>query len=165
MKTALIDQEDNIRKDESPKAVSGKKIELTLISLFLTAFIIMIAVQAVMLNPNMRPIFFYENVEGSQLSSEVTLFVPCKMELRLTNMGHCEDLKVLVNGLEVASFQEKAIMLDLKDADVVELDGNAVQVRAQVEISAVSMNIKELLGKRIDVTDGIISVAAMNTDK
>ena len=56
-------------------------------------------------------------------------------------------------------------MLDLKDTDVVELDANAVQVTAQVEISAVSMNIKGLLGKRIVVTNGIISVARVNTDK
>ena len=165
MKAALTNHEDNTRKEGNPKAASGKKIELLLISLFLTAFVILVAVQAVMLNPDMRPIFYYEKVEGSPLNKEMTLFSPCRMELRLTNMGQCRDLKVLVNGLEVDSFKGKEVMLDLKDEDVVQLDCNAVQVSAQVEISAVSMNIKDLLGKRIDVTDGIISVAAVNTDK
>lgn len=165
MKAALFDQKDNTGNDGKPEVISGKRIDAVLISLFFTVFIVLITVQAVMFSPDMRSMFFNENIEGSPLNREVTLFVPCKMELRLINMGHCKDLKVLVNGLEVDSFQEKKVMLDLKDTDVVELDANAVQVTAQVEISAVSMNIKGLLGKRIVVTNGIISVARVNTDK
>ncbi len=165
MKAALFGQKNNKRNEEKQGARSGKKIEMVLISLFLTFFIIMITVQTVMFHPDIKSMFFLEKVEGSPLNSEMALFIPCKMELRLINMGYCKDLKVLVNGIEIDSFQEKSVMLDLKDGDVVELDGNAVHVTAQVEISAVSMNIKELLGKRIVVTDGIISVAAVSIDK
>ncbi len=162
MKAALFGHKDNKRNDEKPSVVSRNKIDLVLISLFITFFIILIIVQMVLFHPDIKAMFFNESIEGSPLDSEVTLYNPCKMELRLINMGYCKDLKVLVNGAEIYSFEEKSLVLDLKDGDVVELDGNAVQVTAQVEISAVSMNIRELLGKRIVVTDGIISVAAVN---
>ena len=112
-----------------------------------------------MIHPGIKSVFFYEQIEGSPLSPEVYLYVPCKMELRLVNMGQCPDLKVLVNGEEVDFFSGRTVRLDLKDGDVVQLDGCNVPVQAQVQISAVSQNITGLLGKSVVVKDGIITVA------
>lgn len=130
-----------------------------LIGFSFTVFFILIAVQAAMIHPGIKSVFFYEKIEGSPLSSEVYLYVPCKMELQLVNMGQCPDLKVLVNGEEEGFFTGKTVLLDLKDGDVVQLDGCNVPVQAQVQISAVSQNIAGLLGKSVVVKDGIISVA------
>lgn len=130
-----------------------------LIGFCFAVFFILIAVQAAMIHPGIRSVFFYEQIEGSPLLSEVFLYVPCKMELSLVNMGQCPDLKVLVNGEEEDFFMEKTVLLDLKDGDVVQLDGCNVPVQAQVQISAVSQNITGLLGKSVVVRDGIITVA------
>lgn len=130
-----------------------------LIGFCFTVFFILISVQAAMVHPGIKSVFFYEQIEGSPLSSEVYLYEPCKMELRLVNMGQCPDLKVLVNGEEEDFFIGKTVLLDLKDGDVVQLDGCNVPVQAQVQISAVSQNITGLLGKSVVVTDGIITVA------
>jgi len=139
--------------------------ERLLIGLCLTVFLILIAVQTAMIHPGIKSVFFYEQIEGSPLSPEVYLYVPCKMELRLVNMGQCPDLKVLVNGEEEDSFMGKTVLLDLKDGDVVQLDGCNVPVQAQVQISAVSLNIKELLGKSVVVRNGILTVANISASE
>ncbi len=133
--------------------------ERFLIWFSLAVFLVLIAVQAAMIHPGIKSVFFYEQIDGSPLSSEVYLYVPCKMELQLVNMGQCPALKVLVNGEEEDFFKGKTVLLDLKDGDVVQLDGCNVPVQAQVQISAVSQNITGLLGKRFVVTNGIIAVA------
>jgi 2-C-methyl-D-erythritol 4-phosphate cytidylyltransferase len=83
------------------------------------------------------------------------------MELSLTNMDECPELKILVNGGTVDSFQGKSVLLDLKDGDVVELDASEVLVLPAVRISAASRNIEDLLGKKIDAAGGIVPVATV----
>lgn len=168
MKLLLFYQGNNAERSEKDSKTNklqksgGKRFENFLICIGFAVLFIMIAVQAAMVLPGTRTAFFHEKMEGNPLSAEVYLFVPCKMELQLTNMGQCLDLKVLVNGEERDSFREKSLLLELKDGDVVQLDGSNVPVLAQVQISAVSRNISELLGKAVVVTDGIITVASIN---
>jgi len=139
--------------------------ERLLIGFSFAVFFILVAVQAAMTHPGIKSVFFYEQIEGSPLSSEVYLYAPCKMELRLVNMGQCPELKVLVNGDEVDFFTGKTVMLDLKDGDIVQLDGCNVPVQAQVQISAVSRNITSLLGKSVVVKNGILTIANISASE
>jgi len=125
-------------------------------------FFLMIAVQVAMMHPAIKSVFFYEQIEGSPLSAEVCFFNSCKMELMLTNLSKCPDMKVLVNGEQRGSFEDRTVLLDLKDGDVVQLDGCNVPVLAQVQISAVSRRNQNLLGKKVAVSGGIITVATVN---
>jgi len=131
------------------------------------ACIIMLAVlvisQAVLSVPSVRTAFFNEGADGDPLGSEAYIFVLCRMELSLTNMDECPELKILVNGGTVDSFQGKSVLLDLKDGDVVELDASEVLVLPSVRISAASRNIEDLLGKKIDAAGGIVPVATVKT--
>lgn len=53
--------------------------------------------------------------------------------------------------------------MELKDGDTVELDASSVLVLAMVQISAVSENISDTLGKTISVSDGITLVTKVKT--
>lgn len=171
MKISLFNQAGKDEKSEEeknenkPQKTAIKRFENSLIYIGFSVLFIMIAAQAAMVYPGIRTAFFYEQMEGNPLSAEVFLFVPCKMELSLTNMGQCLDMKVMVNGEERDSFREKSLLLDLKDGDVVQLDGTNVPVLAQVQISAVSRNISGLLGKTVVVTEGIITVANISVSE
>lgn len=170
MMISLFNQANEAIKSEEEKNTDKlqktgiKRFENSLIYIGFSVLFIMIAAQAVMVYPGIRAAFFNDQMEGNPLSAEVFLFVPCKMELTLTNMGQCLDLKVLVNGEEKDFFREKSLLLELKDGDVVQLDGTNVPVLAEVQISAVSRNISGLLGKTVVVTDGIITVANISTE-
>jgi hypothetical protein len=128
----------------------------------MTLLIFMIAVQTAMADPRLRPLAFHENYDGVSLGKEAYLFTPCKMVLKLINMEECPDLKVLVNGVERYSFKEREVALDLKDGDVIELDAGKVVVLAKVRINAVSLNIKNLLGRTVQASHGIVHVATVN---
>lgn len=137
-------------------------IENFFICIGFAAFFMLIAVQVAMIHPAIKSAFFYEQIEGSPLSAEVCFFDTCKMELMLTNLSKCPDMKVLVNGEQKDSFEGRTVLLDLKDGDVVQLDGCNVPVLAQVQISAVSRKNQNLLGKKVFVSKGIITVATVN---
>jgi hypothetical protein len=104
------------------------------------------------------------DIAGEPLGVEAFLFKTCKMELRLTNIENCPDLKVLVNGQERDSFKNRTVLLELKDGDVVELDSSLILAPANVQINAVSRNIGSLLGNSVMVTDGIVLIAYVNTN-
>lgn len=141
-----------------------KRLEGFLFRICLAVFMIMLGVQISFISPGIRSIFFNDYTEGYPLESEAYLFIPCKMELKLTNMGFCPELKVLVNGVEADSFRNQTVLLNIKDGDIVELDSNKVLVAAEVKISAVSQNISGLLGRTFTVKNGIETIAVINTD-
>jgi len=138
------------------------RFDRLLINAFFAAFVILVVVQAFNLwfrvsMPDPGSSFY----EGEPLTQEVYLYTPCKMELKLTNIDSCPELKVLVNGEEYARFYDKTVLLELKEGDVVELDASEILVIAEVQVSGVSENRKEHLGKNFVVSDGITFVARM----
>ena len=166
MKIALLNRLNNDKNDIVKKKTWEEWFEGLLFKAFMIVFIIMLFVQTASFNTSVQSTVLHNyNIEGEPLKEEVYLFVPCKMELKLTNIESCQDLKVLVNGVERESFTGKTVLLDLKDGDIVELDASYILVMANVQISAVSKNISGLLGKTVSVTDGIVLVARVKTIK
>jgi len=162
MKEGLL-REEPVKKSEKEKLKSAfEKFDYLLINVFIAAFIFLIIAQIANLRfhaiePDTGSSFY----EGEPLMEEVYLYSPCKMELKLTNIESCSELKVLVNGDEYCRFDNKTVLLDLKDGDVVELDASEILVIAEVQISGVSENKKEHLGKNFIVSEGITLVAKM----
>ncbi len=139
-----------------------EKFDYFLINAFIAAFIFLIITQIVNLRFHaMQSDTDNSFYEGEPLMEEVYLYTPCKMELKLINIDSCPELKVLVNGDEYARFNNKTVLLDLKDGDIVELDASEILVIADVQISGVSENKKEHLGKNFVVSDGITLIAKM----
>ena len=162
MKTALFGQRIGNKAEKTETQTISEKIERLLLRTVLTVFMLLVAVQIALLNPSVRNATANDPIEGELLGTEVFLYVPCKMELKLMNIDNCPDLKVLVNGAERDAFEDNSVLLDLKDGDVVELDASTVLVVARVQVSAVSENIADILGKTISVTDGISLVAKIH---
>lgn len=131
-------------------------IELILKKACVIALAVLVISQAVLSMPSVRSTFFNEGADGEPLGSEAYVFVPCRLELSLTNMDACPELKILVNGEAVDSFQGKKVLLDIKDGDVVEFDASEVLVLPAVQISAASRNIEYLLGKTVKAAGGIV---------
>lgn len=142
------------------------RLEHFLLKAAVIAIILLIVVQAAFLNSGLKTILSDGNrLEGKILKEEEYLFVPCKMELKLLNLENCPDLDVLVNGEKCDSFEGKTVLLELKEGDLVELDAGSVLVEAIVQVSAVSSNISDILGKTFTVSDGINPVAMMKPGK
>jgi len=140
--------------------------EWIILNVFLTLFIIMIASQIALFMPSVRSsILESYYIEGEPLTGQAYLFVPCRMELRLIDVDSCPELKVLVNGAEKCAFEENTVLLELKDGDIVELDAAYLFKPVEVQISAVTENLKGLLGKKITAIDGITTVAKIKASK
>lgn len=164
MKAAVFGQRGEGKIHKIVKMAREEKFEWFMFKAFLICFFALIAAQTVLLNPSVRSSALeHYYIEGEPLKEEAYLFVPCKMELHLINTDSCADLKVLVNGEEKAAFEGDTVLLELKNGDVVELDASSVLVLATVQVSAVSENIKSILGKTITVSDGITLVTRVQT--
>lgn len=163
------------RKITDNTNIAGKKkkaeerFEYLILRLFLTAFTILIAVQAALLSP-FRGIVLSEKYsdnyfEGELLKKEAYFFVPVKMELKLTNIETCPELMVLVNGTERESFNKSTVLLELKDGDVVELDASMVLTKANVQVSTFGESGARIPLNAMSVTDGITLVAKVKTSR
>jgi len=163
MKPVINEQTDSRIKTEKTRQETADKVEAILKAAFLAAFALLITVQVILTLPGARNSINKEAVDGEPLGKQVYLVEPCKMELRLVNMEYCPELKVLVNGDEADAFSTDTVLLELSDGDVVELDASKMLLSARVQVSAVSRNIKHLLGITVDAADGIVPVAVVNT--
>jgi hypothetical protein len=157
-----LNQNTDEKVHKSDKKFSDR-FEGFLLKAVITAVLFLVAVQAAFFNPVFKTSISNGNkLEGELLKGEAYFFIPCKMELKLINIDYCPDLEVLINGEKSAAFNDKTVMLELKDGDVVELDAGSVLEEAVVQVSAVSSNISGFLGKTMSVTDGINLVALVN---
>lgn len=101
------------------------------------------------------------NIEGVPLEHQAYIFDPCTLELSLINKDSSRNLSVLVNGTETAVFNKRNIILSLKEGDVVELDASGLVEAVTVQAVYTSENIKSLLGKEVNVFDGIVRFAVI----
>lgn len=154
---------DTKRDKEKKEKSSLHSMEILLKRACVIILALLTISQAVLSLPSVRTAFFFEGTDGDPLGSEAYVFTPCKMELSLTDMGECPELKILVNGEIADTFQGKSVLLDLKNGDVVELDASDVLVLPTVKISAASRNIEAVLGKSITAAGGLVPVATVNT--
>lgn len=138
---------------------AAEGVERLLMLIFFTSFILLVLSQAALTDPSIRAAFNRDASDGAVLGSEAYLFEPCKMELKLYNAEYCPELRVMVNGDEREAFWSDTILLELKKGDVVELDASKLLISADIQITAVSGNISELLGKSYTVSGGIVKVA------
>lgn len=149
-----------VKKDGSRFA--GRKnaafpVERVLFSLFILTFFIMVIAQTVLVTPSLRTFFSVDDQnEGTPLGLEEFLYKEGELGLELVGMDSNTELKILVNGNEVAVFTEKILYIPVRDGDVVEIDGNALQQQEEVRILSKSDNITtSCVGKSVRLEKGI----------
>lgn len=129
------------------------KLERVLFTAFFITFIVMIFVQAAMINPSIRTFITSTNeYEGAPLGVEEYLYSQGELGLKLVNAESNDNLKVLVNGDQVAAFTSRGVSLKVKNGDVVEIDGSNVDVDSVVGIVSKSANITtDCVNKTVNV--------------
>lgn len=128
-------------------------IERFLFNAFLAVFVILLGVQAALLNPAIRTaVTVEEGLEGLPLGTEEYLYNQGSMEIRLENAESNPSVKVLVNGEERADFDTYSVILNVIEGDVVEIDASEAAGSVEVTVSALSGNFdQEYLNRTFQV--------------
>ncbi|HHV28881.1 hypothetical protein [Acetivibrio mesophilus] len=127
---------------------------------FIILFAALVLVQAALMNPTARTFLVNDTgLEGSPLQFEEYLYSEGEISIALCSADVNEDLKLLINGDEVAAFSENIINLKVKEGDVVSVDGSVTE-EVEVAIVSASDNIKlDNIGKRIRVNSEVKQLA------
>jgi len=136
-------------------------IEKLLFLGFIMVFLVLILVQAALTSPTLRTFLVTDDkYEGTPLGVEETIYEEGKIELDLTS-GNCSpDIKILVNGEEIADFTKSHIGLTVKNGDIVEIDDSIAKVNIEVAISSISTNINQNgLNRVTSISKGINRIA------
>jgi len=136
---------------------TGYRIEKILYITFIVTFFLMVVVQAAILNPDIRTFLaINDELEGAPLSAEEFLYNKGTLVLKLSYGEINENLKVLVNGDEVARFNTGSISINVKDGDIVEIDASEVQDDTEVIVASQSDNInRDSYNMRVTVNSNI----------
>lgn len=111
---------------------------------FFVIFLVLIMVQAAIFIPSTKPaVIDNEALMGEPIGKEEFLYKEGAMVLTLVNFENYPALKVLVNGVEKASFLGKTVNINVLDGDVVELDGSGTNASSTVKVSSTSPNLDE----------------------
>jgi hypothetical protein len=146
----------NIRKHDKKKKFKVNVERLFFFSLII-AFTLLIMAQTALMSPSIRAFFITSNLdEGTSLTADTYLYKKGVVTLKLQNMNSNRLLNVLVNGDVVGVFKNKTMELNVKDGDVVELDGSALKTSVDVKIVPKSDNILETcVNKELTIRSGV----------
>lgn len=135
-------------------------IERMLFFLFITTFSLLVIVQAALTNPSVRTFLTSENeLEGAPMEVEEFLYSEGTVSLKLMDKEADPDMRVLVNGETVAVFNTNIVEVDVKDGDVVEVDGSSSFNEVEVEIVDKSANVAtECVGETVNIKSNIKKV-------
>jgi hypothetical protein len=157
MKVLIFNYKDKRRDKKSNRPVNFERF---LFKAFLIVFVLLLGVQAALLNPAIKSsITKQESIEGAPLGVEEYLYNFGTIEMELLDEDSIPALKILVNGEEKACFDTKNIRLDVIEGDIIEIDGSAVNDNVKVAISSVSTNInKEYVGKIFQIDGNVQNI-------
>lgn len=168
MKFVFYSVRSRKNKKEKGYNVRGLRInfERLLFISFIVTFILLIFVQAALMSPSVRTFMSVNNgYEGVPLGPEEYLYKEGQLELETSETENAGELKILINGDEAAAFTSKNISINVKDGDVVEIDGSTVQESVEVGITSKSTNItSDCIGKRIRVKSNVKKLLKVKID-
>jgi hypothetical protein len=124
---------------------------------FIIMFTLLIITQTILMSPSIKTFIpLNKTNEGTTLGAEEYLYKKGEINLELQNAGSDEKLKVLVNGEVMGTFINKSLKLNVKDGDVIELDGSEIISEDEVKIISTSSNINsEILNKKLKIGSGV----------
>jgi hypothetical protein len=141
-------------------------VEKILFFAFVCVFIALVFVQGTLMNPTMRTFLVNDkDIAGRALGDEEYLYKEGQISIALLESESNQDVKILVNGDEVAAFNENLVTLSVKDGDVIEVDGSLIEGETEVEIISASDNVAGIeVGKKVKVNSNIEEIARVSVD-
>ncbi len=154
----------NKRKRPKLKILSleGPKVERLLITCFLVCLVILVTAQILMINPDIR-VFLTgeEKVEGVFLDKTDVLYDKGVVVIELVNHESMNNLWVMVNGTRTVSFNGgRQVSIQVRDADLIEIDGTEVKAPVKVRVSSSSSDVDLLIDNSDLEVNGNIGVLA-----
>lgn len=154
--------------NKKSKGIKSKSIlfERILFISCIAVFAILVGVQGLMMNPSTSAyITVNSELDGTPLGAEEILYKQGQIELCMADDRTDENVKVLLNGEEVACFSESVLTIRVKDGDVVELDCSEAESENIVYVKSKSENIKNIdMNKKMKTKTGIIEVGKVKIE-
>jgi len=141
----------------SLRILVNKRVEKVIIyCAIIFAFVLMFS-QIGLMSDTIRPYLSdIEVFEGHYINEIDSLIKEGTLTLELVDISKEKDIKVLINGIEVACFENKTIDLNVKDNSIIEIDGSRLKTPIIVKIISKTSNIKDdLIGKQVTVESNI----------
>ncbi len=154
----------NRRKRPGLKILSleGPKVEKFLLICFLVCLVLLVAAQILMTNPDIRVLLTgEEKVEGVFLDKTDVLYDKGVLVIELVNHESMDNLWVMVNGTRAVSFDgDRQVSVQVRDADLIEVDGTEVEAPVKVRVSSCSSDVELLIDNSVLEVNGNIGVLA-----
>lgn len=151
-------------KDKAAMRLINFGLEKILFFAFICIFIAIVFVQGTLISPTLRTLLVKdEGVDGRPLASEEYLYKQGEISIALLESENNEDLKLLVNGDEVAVFNQNLITLKVKEGDVIEVDASSTEYETELEIISASENLTGIeVGRKIKVDSNIEEITRIS---
>lgn len=155
------------KKGKNKRSRSGNPWERFLFLCCVGTFSALILFQVGLANPYTRTFLSAgKELEGTPLETEEFLYNEGKLSLGLVGEDRNQDVKVLVNGDEVSAFSYGLVEINVKDGDVVEIDGSKTRSTSEVEVLSKSDNVStQCVGKRVKVGSGTNKLVRVKVNK
>lgn len=143
------------------KMFINNKVEDVFVVIFALLFITLLLAQIALTNDTIRVYLSnVEDYEGYTISDIDNLIKEGSITLELMDMSRDNDVKVLVNGKEKASFDKKAIDINVTDNSVVEIDGSKIKTSFRVKVIDKSSNVEgEIVNSIVLINSNIKTIA------
>lgn len=116
--------------------------ENLLFSTCIVGFVILVTIQVVLLIPSTRNIFkLTDNSIGVPLSKDDYLYNQGQITLKMIGTQPDPAVRVLVNGDDIAMFENLTMSISVNDGDVIEIDGSGSVLGHIISVESVSENI------------------------
>jgi len=120
----------------------GSVFENLLFGICIICFIVLVTIQVVLVIPSARE---YLNLTdksiGVPLSKDEFLYKQGQITLKMTGTEPDPAVQILVNGDTVSMFDNLLMNIDVKDGDVIEIDGSQSSIGHIITVEAISSNI------------------------
>jgi len=118
------------------------KFEKTLFIILIINIGILIVIQIAHSIPQVGNVLISkDNTDGAILGTEEYLFKKGYIVLKIDDMTHNENPRVLINGDEVAVFDSSTIKVNITHGDIVEIDNNLSGTEIKVSVILKSNNV------------------------
>ena len=129
-------------KSNHDQSENNTFLENLLFGTCILCFLVLIIVQIILAVPSFRnTLHLNDKSIGLPLKGDEYLYTQGQMTLKILGEDPDPMLKILVNGDKVAQFDSTEAIINVRDGDVIEIDGSQSLVEHVVKVESITTNI------------------------